>query len=135
MNTHDLSRSVIFPKGEKVAGGHFTGDAWLEMLVPADGTSDCTIGNVTYQQGSRSNWHSHTGRQVILVTGGKGYFQEYGKPARALKQGDVVKIDPGVKHWHGAAPDSWLVHIAVSSGRGETTLAGPVTDEEYRSLK
>jgi quercetin dioxygenase-like cupin family protein len=135
MNTHDLSRSVIFPKGEKVAGGHFTGDAWLEMLVPADRTSNCTVGNVTYAPGSRSSWHSHTGRQVLLITGGKGFFQADSSPARTLKPGDVIKIDPGIKHWHGAAPDNWLVHIAISDGRIETLPAGLGTDKEYMNFK
>jgi quercetin dioxygenase-like cupin family protein len=135
MNNDGLSRSVIFPRGEKIPGGHFTGDAWLEMLVPADGTSNCTVGNVTYAPGSRSNWHSHTGRQVLLITGGRGFFQADSSPARTLKAGDVVKIDPGIKHWHGAAPDAWLVHIAISDGRIDTMLAGLVTDEEYMNLK
>ncbi|WP_410511232.1 cupin domain-containing protein [Paenibacillus sp. BR2-3] len=136
MNRPNLSESVIFPKGEKITNDYFRGAAWLEMLVTNDSTLNCPIGNVTFEPGARNNWHIHPGGQILLVTGGKGYYQEDGKPVTELHEGDVVKILPDVKHWHGASPDSWFTHIAISTNvqNGDTEWLEPVTDEEYNHL-
>jgi len=136
-NSKDLSKSVIFPKGEKISDDHFIGTAWVEALVPMDSTFNCQIANVTFEPGARNNWHKHPGGQILLVTGGKGYFQEEGKSARVIREGDVVKINSNVKHWHGATPDSWLVHIAVITNpqKGDALWLEPVTDGEYNNLK
>jgi quercetin dioxygenase-like cupin family protein len=133
----NLSESVIFLKGEKITNNYFIGTAWLEMLVPNDSTFNCPIGNVTFEPGARNNWHKHPGGQILLVTGGKGHFQEEGKPVQVIQEGDVVKIHPNVKHWHGATPDSWLVHIAIMTNaqKGDAQWLEPVTDEEYNNLK
>lgn len=132
----ELNDSVIFPKGEKITNNYFVGSAWLEMLVSNDDTFNCPIGNVTFEPGARNNWHKHAGGQILLVTGGKGYYQEVGKAAVVLHEGDVVKIHPNVKHWHGAAADSWFAHIAISTNvqMGETEWLEPVTDDEYSQL-
>ena len=128
--------SVIFPKGEKVANDHFIGTAWLTMLVPNESSFNCPIGNVTFEPGARNNWHKHPGGQILLVTGGKGYSQEEGRPVKVIQEGDVVAVPPNVKHWHGAAPDSWLTHIAImpNSRRGDAEWFAPVTDEEYAEI-
>jgi quercetin dioxygenase-like cupin family protein len=127
---------VIFPKGVKIVNQYFIGVAWLEMLVPDDSTFNCPIGNVMFEPGTRNNWHKHPGGQILLVTGGKGYSQEEGRPVQVLHEGDVVKVPPNVKHWHGAAPDSWFTHIAVMphSEKGDAEWFGPVTDEEYSAI-
>lgn len=131
-----LSESAIFPKGQKIANEYFIGGAWLEMLV-TESSFHCPIGNVTFEPGARNNWHKHPGGQILLVTGGKGYYQEAGKPVQVIKEGDVVKIQPDVKHWHGATLDSWLVHIAISTNpqKGEAEWLEPVSNEEYNNLK
>ncbi|MEA4846055.1 MAG: cupin domain-containing protein [Clostridiaceae bacterium] len=130
----NLSESVIFPKGEKITNTYFIGDTWLQMLV-SDNIFNCPIGNVTFAPGARNNWHRHPGGQILLVTGGRGYYQEEGKPAQVLRAGDVVRIPPDVKHWHGAAPDSWFVHLAISTNpqKGGAKWLEPVTEEEYKS--
>ncbi|KJR44342.1 Transcriptional regulator [Desulfosporosinus sp. I2] len=135
--SNNLSESVIFPKGEKITNDYFIGTAWLEMLVSNDSTFNCPIGNVTFEPGARNNWHKHPGGQLLLVTGGKGYYQEEGKPVQVLREGDVVKIQPDVKHWHGATPDSWFTHIAISTNvqKGDAEWLEPVTDEEYNNFK
>lgn len=94
---------------------YFTGQAYLEMLVTGDKEFNCPIGNVTFAPGCRNNWHKHLGGQILLVTGGRGWYQEEGKTAREIKGGDVVKIPANLKHWHGAAKDSWLVHLSVET--------------------
>jgi quercetin dioxygenase-like cupin family protein len=132
----NLSESVIFPKGQKITNDYFIGATWLEMLVSND-IFNCPIGNVTFEPGARNNWHKHPGGQILLVTGGQGYYQEAGKPVQVIKEGDVVKIHPDVKHWHGATPDSWLVHIAISTNpeKGDAEWLEPVTDEEYNNCQ
>lgn len=88
---------------------------------------------MTFEPGCRNNWHSHTGGQLLLVTAGRGYYQEQGSPARELLPGDVVEIAPDVVHWHGAAPDSWFAHLAVTCNpqTNRATWLGPVDDEQY----
>jgi quercetin dioxygenase-like cupin family protein len=132
----DLSESVIFPKGQKVTNNYFVGGTSLEMLVPFDSPLNCPIGNVTFEPGARNNWHKHAGGQILLVTGGIGYYQEEGKPAQVIREGDVVQIAPDVMHWHGATADSWFTHIAISTNiqMGDTEWLEPVTDEEYNNL-
>ena len=126
----------IFPTGEKNTAfvKYFVGQSWLNMLT----TEGVAIGNVTFEPKCRNNWHiHHKGGQILLCTAGRGYYQEWGKPARELHPGDVVQIPPEVKHWHGAAPDSYFVHLAVevpAEGSSNEWLE-PVSDEEYGKLK
>jgi len=131
------SESTVFPKGEKVEIPYFTGNAYLKMLVGSEPTYNCPIGNVTFEPGARNYWHKHPGGQILLVTAGRGYYQEEGKPARELHAGDVVTIAPDVKHWHGAAPDSWFVHLAISTNpeAGAPEWLEPVGDDVYGKLK
>ena len=130
--------STVFPRGgENTAyAQYFTGTSYLNMLS----TEQLSIGNVTFEPGCRNNWHIHHakqgGGQILLVTGGRGWYQEWGSPARELLPGDVVNIPPEVKHWHGAAKDSWFAHLAVEvPGEGaRNEWLEPVGDEEYNKL-
>jgi len=133
----DLSGSVIFPKGAKASNDFFTGSVWMETLVPADSAFNFQILNVTFEPGARSHWHRHTGGQILLVTGGTGGFQEEGKPPRFIREGEIVRIGPDVKHWHGAAPDSWFVHVVVipNPEKEHAEWLEPVSDKEYMKLK
>ncbi|WP_379152345.1 cupin domain-containing protein [Paenibacillus sp. sgz5001063] len=131
MKNEQLSNSTIFPLGEKVKT-NFTGDAYLQMVFTDPAPLNTAIGNVTFAPGGRNNWHAHQVGQVLLVTGGNGWYQEEGQPARALTTGDVVNIPPHVKHWHGATKDSWFVHLAMTPG--PTDWFEPVDDEWYEKL-
>ncbi len=130
--------STVFPRGgENTAyAQYFTGTSYLNMLS----TEQLSIGNVTFEPGCRNNWHIHHadkgGGQILLCTGGRGWYQEWGSPARELLPGDVVNIPPEVKHWHGAAKDSWFAHLAVEvPGEGaRNEWLEPVGDEEYNKL-
>lgn len=86
----------------------------------------------------RNNWHiHHKGGQILLCTAGRGYYQEWGKEAQELHPGDVVNIPPEVKHWHGAAKDSWFAHLAVevpAEGASNEWLE-VVNEEDYEKLK
>lgn len=128
----------VFPMGDKneAFAKYFIGQSYLNMLS----TEQVVIGNVTFEPGCRNNWHIHHaksgGGQILLVTAGRGYYQEWGKEARELHPGDVVNIPAGVKHWHGAAPDSWFAHLAVEVPGEEASneWLEPVSDEEYSKL-
>lgn len=126
----------IFPKGEKniAFGKYFVGQSYLNMLS----TQGVAIGNVTFEPKCRNNWHiHHKGGQILLCTAGRGYYQEWGKEAVEMNPGDVINIPPEVKHWHGAAPDSWFVHLAVevpAEGASNEWLE-PVSDDDYNKLK
>lgn len=131
MANEELSSSTIFPLGEKVEE-NFIGDAYLQMVFTDEVPLNAPIGNVTFAPRARNNWHAHKIGQVLLVTGGEGWYQEEGKAAQLLKKGDVVNISSHVKHWHGATKDSWFVHLAISPG--ETDWLEPVDDEWYNKL-
>ena len=112
---------------------YFSGQAYLNPLTKKGGP----ISNVTFEPGCRNNWHiHHKGGQILLVTGGEGWYQAYGEAARKLHPGDIVDIPPEVKHWHGAAKDSWFSHLAVEIPADGATneWLEPVTDEEYSAL-
>ena len=122
-----------FPKGEKIASENFTGEVWVHMMGANDSTLHTRFGNVTFAPKARTNWHSHAGGQLLLITKGRGYYQAKGQPAQPLKKGDVVEIPRNVIHWHGAAPDSEFAHLAFSLNLddGGVVWLEPVTDEEY----
>lgn len=136
---NEFAEKLIFPMGgENTAyADYFVGKSYLDMLS----TQQVVIGNVTFESGCRNNWHIHHakkgGGQILLVTAGRGYYQEWGKEPRELHPGDVVNIPQEVKHWHGAAPDCWFSHIAIEVPGEETSnqWCEPVSDEEYDKLK
>lgn len=126
---------TIFNQGEiNPYGEFFTGQTYLNMLSTKDTIWQAPIGNVTFEPGARTNWHKHTGGQILLVTGGEGRYQERGKELQKLHKGDIVRIAPNVEHWHGAAPDSWFVHISIETNAADNQAVwlDPVTDKEYK---
>ena len=86
---------------------------------------------VRFEPGARSNWHSHASGQLLVVTQGEGRVQNDGGPVRILRPGDVVWTAPGVRHWHGAAPNAAMTHVALSEG-GAVTWMEPVADVTYQ---
>ena len=134
----EIQERSIFPIGQKndAFARYFVGQSYLNMLT----TTGVPIGNVTFEPGCRNNWHihraDHGGGQLLLCVAGRGYYQEWGKPARELRPGDVVNIPTGVKHWHGAAPDSWFSHLAleVSGENCSNEWLEAVSDEAYKQL-
>ena len=129
---------MVFPIGapNDAYAAYFTGKSYLAPVS----SSQVGIYNVTFEPGCRNNWHIHHaktgGGQILVCVAGRGYYQEAGKPAQLLVPGDVVNIPPEVKHWHGAAPDSWFSHLAVEVPGTETSneWCEPVTDEAYPKL-
>lgn len=131
------SIDTIFPRGARTENDNFSGPVSVQMLVTESDVFDTRVGNVTFEPGSRTNWHSHPGGQILLATAGIGYYQERGGPIQLLRKGDVVKISPNVEHWHGATPDSEFTHVAIvtNDGKGGTVWLEPVSDREYHQFQ
>jgi 4-carboxymuconolactone decarboxylase len=131
----DLHQNTIFPKGDKAPRDHFAGTAWVNRLLQQDATGTYSIGNVVFEPGARTNWHTHPAGQTLIVLDGKGWYQEKGKPARSINKGEVVIIPSSTEHWHGATKDSSLTHLAITNSRdGGVEWLKPVSDKEYDSL-
>ena len=129
---------MVFPIGapNDAFAQYFVGQSYLQPLS----TSQVGVYNVTFEPGCRNNWHIHHaakgGGQILVCVAGRGWYQEWGKPARKLQPGDVVNIPPEVKHWHGAAADSWFSHLAmeVPGEACSNEWLEAVTDAEYGAL-
>ena len=128
-----------FPIGEKnpVAGQYFIGQSYVAFLTK----EQIPTINVTFEPGCRNFWHIHRaasgGGQMLICVYGRGWYQEWGKAPQELHSGDIVNIPPDVKHWHGAAKDSWFQHLALSipGEGGRTEWLEPVSDEAYALLE
>lgn len=112
---------------------YFTGRVRIDPVWPASETLNASGGLVTFEPGARSAWHTHPAGQRLVVTSGVGLTQEWGRPVREIRPGDVVWCPPGVKHWHGAAPGTAMTHLAVTGtvdGRNVEWLE-KVSDAQY----
>lgn len=135
----EFQRTMIFPVGEPntAYARYFTGRSWLAPVS----TSQIPFANVTFEPGCRNNWHIHKategGGQMLVGVAGRGWYQEEGKPAVEILPGTVINIPANVKHWHGAAADSWFAHLAfgVPGENAETEWLEPVSDTEYNALR
>lgn len=135
---NETESELTFPLGTAVNfPGAFTGTAYIAQMIENESVYNFPqTNNVTFEPGARSSWHSHGG-MAILVTGGVGYYQEEGKAAQIIRKGDVIQCEAGVRHWHGATPDSWFSQMVIydSHYEGSEREQIPVTDEEYSNLQ
>lgn len=129
--------NTIFSKGELGPEQNFTGKAWNLGLVANDTTYNTLVGNVYFEPGARSNWHSHPAGQILIITDGIGYHQIKGHPRQIIKKGDVIKCPPNVEHWHGASAETSLqqLYIVPNAEKGIVQWLHPVSDEQYRDMK
>lgn len=131
--------TIFFPIGEPndAYAQYFVGQSYLAPVS----TNQVPVFNVTFEPGCRNNWHIHhaskNGGQMLICVGGRGFYQEWGKEPIEMMPGTVVNIPANVKHWHGAAPDSWFSHLAVEVAGEDTSTEWlePVSDEDYSRLK
>ena len=132
-DTKNIVPEAIFPKGEKGPAENFTGNAWNTPLVANDSTYNTVVGNVYFEPGARSNWHTHPSGQILIITDGAGYHQIKGEPRQSLKKGDVVKCPPNVEHWHGASENTGMqqLYIIPNTEKGIVNWNEAVTDEQY----
>jgi len=134
-----FQREMIFPIGESNSAyaQYFIGNSYLAPISK----EQVNVSNVTFEPGCRNNWHIHRaksgGGQMLIGVAGRGWYQQEGQPAVEILPGTVIHIPANVKHWHGAASDSWFAHLAfeVPGEESSNEWLEPVTDEEYNKLK
>ena len=141
-NTEDaktrFQQEMIFPIGEPntAYAQYFKGNSYLARVSG----EQIPIANVTFEPGCRNNWHIHHatkgGGQMLIGVAGRGWYQEWGKPAKAILPGTVIHIPAGVKHWHGAADDSWFAHLAIeiAGENASNEWLEPVSDIDYTKV-
>ena len=134
-----FQREMIFPIGEPntAYAQYFIGNSYLAQIS----TDQIPFANVTFEPGCRNNWHIHKaekgGGQMLVGVAGRGWYQEEGKAPVEILPGTVINIPANVKHWHGAAKDSWFAHLAfaVPGEKSENDWLEPVSDEEYDKIQ
>lgn len=120
-------------QSKKGSADYFTGSVQVQELFPANDPSRTSGGKVTFEPGARSAWHTHPLGQILIVTDGTGWIQQWGGPIEEIRKGDVVWIPAGVKHWHGATPNTAMTHIAIQeqlNGKAVEWME-QVTDQQY----
>ena len=129
--------TIFFPIGEpNPYGQFFVGQSYLAQVSK----EQVPVFNVTFEPGCRNNWHIHHadqgGGQMLIGVGGRGWYQEWGKDPQEILPGTVINIPTGVKHWHGAAADSWFSHLAleIPGENGSNEWLEPVSEEDYNRL-
>jgi quercetin dioxygenase-like cupin family protein len=112
----------------------FTGDVWFDVIIKGDEPSRVRVNTVRFAPGARTAWHSHAAGQTLHVTDGIGLVQSRGGEVIAIRPGDTIYTPPGEWHWHGAAPDHFMIHTAIWEGPAEgaeSEWGDLVTDDEY----
>ena len=130
---------LVIPAGSRPSspapGQNFTGNVRVDPAFETQAPQRVYGSYVTFEPGARTNWHTHPLGQTLIVTFGKGLTQEWGGPVQVIRQGDVVLCPPNVKHWHGAAPDAAMTHLAIGErldGKSVTWME-QVSDEQYNA--
>jgi quercetin dioxygenase-like cupin family protein len=134
--TITISRRGSQPS-QKGPAEYFTGSVRVDPLFQANAPSRTSGAYVTFEPGARSAWHTHPLGQTLIVTAGSGRVQHWGNPIQEMREGDVVWIPPGQKHWHGASPNSAMTHIAIQEHLDGKVVEWmeKVSDEQYANRK
>jgi quercetin dioxygenase-like cupin family protein len=122
----------ILPKRPSTKGPEqrFTGDVWFDVIARGEAPSRVRVNTVRFAPGARTAWHSHSMGQTLHVTDGVGRVRARGGEVIEIRPGDVIYTPPGEEHWHGAGPDTFMVHTAIWED-DDATWGAHVTDEEY----
>jgi len=131
-----ITRSSI--ETSKGPGEWFTGDVYIDAVAAPAEPYRLAAANVHFTPGARTAWHTHPVGQTVYVTEGVGRCQRRGSPIEEIRPGDRVFFEPGEEHWHGAAPDRFMVHLAMQQVDGDgnaVAWGGHVTDEEYKATR
>lgn len=128
----DGSMAVLpVPATTKAAADRFTGDVWMDGITGGSGPGTATLATVRFSPGARTAWHCHANGQTLHVTAGIGIVQSRDGQTIVMRPGDTVETPSGVWHWHGAASDSFMAHLALSVAGGDVEWGDHVTDDEY----
>ncbi len=133
MQSITIMRSGSIPSSQGSAE-YFTGSVRVEMLFPVAEPSRASGARVTFEPGARTAWHTHPLGQVLIVTAGVGWVQQWGGPVQEIREGDVVRIPPAQKHWHGATPTTRMTHITIQEALDGKVVdwMEKVSDAQYR---
>ena len=140
-NKAEFEKANMFGMGmpNEAYSKYFIGNSYLNFLVKPDETP-LFLANVTFEPGCRNSWHIHQARsgggQMLICTAGEGWYQQEKEEAVSLKEGSIVYIPAGKKHWHGAKADSWFspISIEVPGTECRNEWLEPVSDEDYNRL-
>jgi 4-carboxymuconolactone decarboxylase len=129
-----MKKSSFIEKGNKAPVDYFVGEVNVNLLLEKE-DYNTIMGIVSFEAGARTNWHTHTNGQILIVIEGAGYYQEKGKPIEIIQSGDVIQIPVNVEHWHGASPKKAMRHLAIipDSATDKTEWLLAVTDAEYNT--
>ena len=119
-------------EGVKAPNTHYIGEAWLNSLLRADESLNYNITKATFVANSTLDWHKHTSPQVLIIVDGEGYYQEKGKNPIRIKEGDVLKCNPDIEHWHSSSKEKDVTYLAIYSG--ETIWTEVLSQEEYDNV-
>ncbi|MAW96141.1 MULTISPECIES: cupin domain-containing protein [unclassified Leeuwenhoekiella] len=118
-------------EGVKAPNTHYLGEAWLSHVLEADDTLDYNITKATFKANSTLDWHKHATPQVLIVVDGEGYYQERGKDPVRTKEGDVIRCEPNVEHWHASSREQDVTYLAIYGGNEPTTWTEVLSREAY----
>ena len=124
-------QQVPTPPTMKGPDDWFAGDVYVDPIAAGQAPTAMSVAAVHFTPCAHTAWHRHTIGQTLYVTEGVGYVQSRGGELITIRPGDVIRIEAGEEHWHGAAPDKFMTHIAVTEG--ETDWGDHLTEDEYRS--
>ncbi|MEJ4089141.1 cupin domain-containing protein [Galbibacter orientalis] len=126
--------SSYLTEGTKAPNTHYIGEAWLNAIIHDDTELGYNITKATFKANSTLDWHKHSSAQVLIIVDGEAYYQERGKEAVILKEGDLIKCEKNIEHWHSSSKDSDVTYLAFYSGEQPTTWTEVVTQDYYDGI-
>lgn len=130
----DYNVSSYYTAGMKAPNTHYIGEAWLNAVIHDDNDLGYNITKATFKANSTLDWHKHSSAQVLIIVDGQGYYQERGKDAVILKEGDIIKCPEDTEHWHSSTRDSDVTYLALYGAENPTTWTEVLTQEYYDSV-
>tara|TARA_R110002167_G_scaffold87671_1_gene236708 strand:- start:454 stop:927 length:474 start_codon:yes stop_codon:yes gene_type:complete len=127
----DYTISSYQDEGFKAPNTHYIGEAWLNGVLEVEGNLNFHITKANFKANSTLDWHKHASAQVLIYVEGEGYYQERGKEPIILKEGDVLKCEKDIEHWHSSTKESDVTYLAIYGGENPTTWTEVLTQEYY----
>ncbi|WP_370174235.1 cupin domain-containing protein [Leeuwenhoekiella palythoae] len=126
--------SSYLTSGVKAPNTHYIGEAWLNGIIAGDAELGYNITKATFKANSTLDWHKHSSPQVLIIVDGEAYYQERGNHAIILKEGDIIKCEKDIEHWHSSTKNSDVTYLALYGGEQPTTWTEVVTQAYYDKI-
>lgn len=130
----DYEINSYLEEGTKAPNTHYIGEAWLNALLRANGDLNYNITKATFKANSTLDWHRHSTPQVLIIVEGVGYYQERGKEPIIMREGDVIKCEKDVEHWHSSSKENDVTYLAIYGGGHPTTWTEVLSQEDYDNV-